>query len=267
LTGAPVVSVIMPLYNAEKYIDKAILSIQGQTFTSWEILIVDDCSTDGSAKIVKNYAIVDSRIKYSLMSKNMGAAYARNYGIKAARGRYIAFLDSDDEWLPDKLSKQLNLMSTTGMAFCYGAYLRVDEEGLPLSPVGVPRVLTYAEELKTNYVGCLTAIYDTNYFGKMYMPELLCHEDYPLWLNLLKEGVEGVGVTSVIARYCVRKSSLSSNKFRTIQQVWIIYRDLEKLSLVKSIICFVNQSLRALVRNYFHRYAIHLGWMHRVDFY
>lgn len=262
----PLVSIITPLYNGNKFIESAIVSVRNQTFSNWELLIVDDCSEDNSPVLVRNFTESDNRIKLFTLERNGGAAVARNFGIRAASGRFIAFLDCDDEWLPDKLEKQLDLLSQTGASFCFGAYIRVNEVGTFLGPIGVPRLLTYNEALKTNYVGCLTAIYDTINLGKVFMPESMpCHEDYPLWLHIIKKSGVGVGVPTVLAKYCVRSSSLSSNKLKTVRQIWYIYREIERLNFLSSIFFLVNQSVRALVRNYYPRFAIFVGWLHVIE--
>jgi teichuronic acid biosynthesis glycosyltransferase TuaG len=262
----PLVSIITPLYNGQKYIERAIVSVRNQTFSNWELLIVDDCSDDDSPVLVRNFTELDNRIKLFTLGRNGGAAVARNFGIRVASGRFIAFLDCDDEWMPDKLEKQLDLLSQTGASFCFGAYIRVNEAGSFLGSIGVPRLLSYNEALKTNYVGCLTAIYDTRILGKVFMPELMpCHEDYPVWLHIIKKSGVAVGVPTVLAKYCVRGSSLSSNKFKTVQQIWFTYRVLENLNFFSSIVCLVNQSVRALVRNNFPRFAILVGWLHVIE--
>lgn len=264
---SPLVSIITPLYNGQKYIERAIVSVRNQTFSNWDLLIIDDCSDDDSPVLVRNFTESDNRIKLFTLERNGGAAVARNFGIRVASGRFIAFLDCDDEWLPDKLEKQLDLLFQTGASFCFGAYIRVNEIGSLLGSIGVPRVLTYNEALKTNYVGCLTAIYDTKSLGKVFMPESMpCHEDYPVWLHIIKQSGVAVGVPTVIAKYCVRGSSLSSNKFQTVRQIWYIYRELEHLNFYSSIFCLFNQSVRALARNHYPRFAILVGWLHVIEY-
>jgi len=262
----PVVSIIMPLFNGMKFVSEAIRSVQDQTFTCWELLIVDDGSTDESVSIVKSLLKHDSRIKIFLFSANKGPAAARNLALFHAKGRYIAFLDCDDIWLPMKLDAQINVLSTTGAPFCYGAYLRVDTCGNLLGYLGVPKELSYKDELYTNYVGCLTAIYDTYAYGKVDMIESLsCHEDYPLWLRLLRQQGPAIGVLFVIAKYRVNPKSLSSNKFKTSFQIWRIYREIEKLSFFMSLFYFINQSIRAIIRHFFPKIGIILGWLHQVE--
>jgi teichuronic acid biosynthesis glycosyltransferase TuaG len=265
-TQPPLVSIVTPLFNGQDFIEEAIGSVQEQIFKDWEMIVVDDASTDQSVSIVKSLMSSDPRIRVLLLKENKGAASARNLAISVAKGRYIAFLDCDDKWLPGKLSTQLEYLTRTESAFCFTAYERVDEAGVLLGVVGVPHRLTYKELLKTNYIGCLTAIYDTKVFGKVFMSDSMpCHEDYPVWLKLLREAGPAVGVKTIQAQYRVRTNSLSSNKIRTSRQVWHIYRDVEKLSLQYSLFCFLNQCMRAVIRTYFSQLAIRLGWMHRVE--
>lgn len=265
-TKSPVVSIVTPLFNGQAFVEEAIRSVQEQIFKDWELIVVDDASTDQSVSIVNNVICSDSRISLLLLKENKGAASARNLAISVAKGRYIAFLDCDDKWLPGKLSTQLELLTRTGSAFCFAAYERIDEAGSFVDAVGVPHQLTYNELLKTNYIGCLTAVYDTKVFGKVFMPDSMpCHEDYPLWLKLIREAGPAVGVKTIQAQYRVRASSLSSNKIRTTRQVWHIYRDFEGLSLQYSLFCFLNQCIRGFIRKHFSQLAIRLGWMHRIE--
>lgn len=259
----PRVSIITPLYNGADYIEKAVRSVQRQSYMRWELIVVDDASSDQSPKIVERLLSDDPRIKLLRLKKNCGAAVARNYGINAATGRYIAFLDCDDEWMPGKLAAQVERLSATKAALCFAAYIRVDERGKVISRVGVPVALSYREELMTNYIGCLTAMYDRQLVGKVHMPEYLpCHEDYPMWLEILRKSGPAVGIPVVLAKYSVRAGSLSSNKLQTARQVWRIYREIEKLPLFSSYYYFINQSGRAILRNYFPRLAIKVGWLH-----
>lgn len=265
--GDPLVSVLMPVYNGEQFIREAIESVQAQTVTDWELLVVDDGSSDSSRGIVEQIAAEDVRVRlFATGESGSGAACARNVGLEVARGRYVGFLDCDDAWLPHKLERQLALLEASGAGLAFGAYERVDETGKTLGAVGVPVCVDYASLLKTNYIGCLTAIYDIQVFGKVPMVvDLACHEDYPLWLRLLRDGGAAVGVREPVARYRVRAGSLSSNKLKTSQQTWRVYRELEGLSLARSAWSFVNQTGRALVRNRVPELARRLGWLHAVE--
>lgn len=262
---SPVVSIVTPVHNGAAFIRETIASVQAQTWDDWELLVVDDASEDGSAEIVEDLAAEDSRIRVFRLERNGGAAVARNAAIEAARGRYIAFLDGDDLWLPHKLERQLAFMRENNAAFSYAAYERVDEDGRYLSPVGVPPRLRYRDLLKTCYVGCLTAMYDTNVFGKRYMPLIRRRQDYALWLELLRDGETAMGLNQVLGVYRVRSGSISSNKASTSLYTWRMYREVEGLSLARSAWCFAHQTGRAAVRNRLPGLARRLGWLHSVD--
>lgn len=260
----PVVSIVTPVHNGAAFIRETIASVQAQTMGDWELLVVDDASEDGSAMIIDELAAQDSRIRVFRLESNGGAAVARNTAIEAARGRFIAFLDGDDLWLPHKLDRQLAFMRDNDAAFSYAAYERVDENGRYLSPVGVPARLRYRDLLKTCYVGCLTAMYDTKVFGKRYMPLIRRRQDYALWLELLREGGTGLGLNEVLGVYRVRSDSVSSNKASTSLYTWRMYREVEGLSLARSAWCFVHQTGRAVVRHRLPGLALRLGWLHPV---
>lgn len=260
----PLVSIVTPVHNGAAFIRETIASVQAQTRSDWELLVVDDASEDGSAEIVERLVAEDSRIRLFRLERNGGAAVARNAAIEAARGRYIAFLDGDDLWLPHKLDRQLAFMQSHSAAFSYGAYERVDEAGRSLSPVGVPTQLRYRDLLKTCYVGCLTAMYDTNVFGKRYMPLIRRRQDYALWLELLRDGETALGLNEVLGVYRVRSGSISSNKASTSLYTWRMYREVEGLSLTHSAWCFAHQTGRAMVRHRLPGLARRLGWLHTV---
>jgi len=228
------VSIITPLYNSENFISKTIESVLAQSYENWEMLIIDDCSNDNGVKIVKKYQENNDNIKLVQLSKNSGAAVARNEGIKLAKGRYIAFLDSDDLWHPEKLKKQISFMKKSDHAFTYTNYQKMSNSGnLTDVIVKSPPRLNYKKALHTNYIGCLTAIYDTEKLGKLYMPKIRKRQDYGLWLKILKK-VDGHGLNENLAYYRVRDNSVSANKFKLIKYNWRLYRDIENLSMLKS---------------------------------
>ncbi|WP_018994118.1 glycosyltransferase [Thioalkalivibrio sp. ALgr1] len=260
----PVVSVVTPVHNGATFIGETIASVQSQTWGDWELLVVDDASEDDSAEIVEAFASDDDRIRVFRLERKGGAAVARNTAIEAARGRYITFLDSDDAWLPEKLECQLLLMGE-GAVFSFTAMERFDEQGNRLSAAGVPERVTYGDLLKTNYIGCSTAMYDTQYFGKVAMPLIARRQDYGLWLRLLKRVEFAHGLNEPLVRYTVRSGSVSSNKLTTSTYTWRVYREFEKLSLARSAWCFAHQTGRAMVRNRLPGLARKLGWLHPVD--
>lgn len=261
-----VCSVVMPCYNAKNYIGKSIESVLAQTFSSWELIIVDDGSSDGSAEYIKKkFVDRDSRIKLECFDRNLGAAEARNRAIELASGRFIAFLDSDDLWTSDKLKAQLDFMVTHRYAFSYTGYCRVDKYGSFLNDVGVPDSIEYRELLKANVIGCLTAIYDTEELGKVYMPLIRKRQDFGLWLRLLRLTPRAYGLNRNLAYYTVRDDSISSNKNDAAQYTWKLYRDVEQLSLPKSIYYFAHYAVRGVVRTKFPNIANRLGLMFTVE--
>lgn len=233
------VTIIMPSYNSENFIIESIESVLAQTYSNWELIIVDDCSPDDSNKIIAKYIDSDSRIKLIKLEKNSGPAVARNTAIEAANGRYIAFLDSDDVWLPNKLEKQIKFMQDNDLAFTYSSYKLVGEDNEDLGLFITKDKISYFDMLKTCSVGCLTAIYDTEKIGKQYMPLILKRQDYGLWLKILKLIGETRGILEPLATYRIRKNSVSSNKVKAAKYQWKIYREIEKLSFLKSLYYFV----------------------------
>ena len=243
-----IVTIVLPVYNAEVFIGESIRSVVEQSFQDWELIIVDDASVDTSVERVKIYSVEDERIRLIQLNKNSGAAVARNIAIEHARGRYIAFLDSDDIWLTHKLMRQFAFMQQTGAVFTCSAYEKIDVNGNPLGQVGVPAKVEYSDLLKTCSIGCLTAMYDTEYFGKIYMPNIRKRQDFGLWLELLKKTKYVYGINETLAKYRVRSDSISANKLNAAQYTWRLYRDLENLNLVKSIFYFSHYAVRGLLR-------------------
>jgi teichuronic acid biosynthesis glycosyltransferase TuaG len=246
----PVVSIITPAFNANRTIAQAIESVQAQTFQNWEMLIVDDVSTDDTCAIVEKYVKVDGRIRLLRQRINGGPARTRNVALKVATGRYIAFLDSDDLWLPGKLERQLAFMAEKGAVLSYTLYRRfTGTSDQPGSLISLPRLFSYQRLLKnTGIAGCLTVIIDTEFTGPIEMP-VVRSEDYALWLSLLRRGFVAQGLMEDLGRYRVSKSSVSSNKLKTACSVWNIYRDLEKLSVPYAAWCLGNYAWNAYRRN------------------
>ena len=227
------VSVIMPNYNGAKYISIAIESVIFQTYPFWELIIIDDCSTDNSVNIIEEYVAKDKRIKLIRLPKNSGAAIARNTGIEVALGQYIAFLDSDDVWLPNKLEKQITFMKDNDIDLTYSSFYIINESGHIKVIRTIKERISYKDLLKTNWIGNLTGIYDTQKLGKVFM-ENVRHEDYTLWLKILKKIKFAYGLNEPTAKYRILARSYSSNKFNTIQWMWHIYRKIEKLNILQS---------------------------------
>lgn len=245
------VSIITPLHNAEAYIAKTIDSVIAQSFDDWEMIIVDDMSTDRSCEVVTTYCQKDNRVRLIRLTENSGAAVARNTAVTAARGRYIAFLDSDDLWKTEKLNQQIRFMQEHDYPFSFSAYERINEEDEVVGFVGVPDRVSYQQMLKTSVIGCLTAIYDTVYFGKVSIPLIRKRQDYALWLKLLKETEFAYGIKEPLAFYRVRADSISSNKLNTSTFNWRVYRDIEKLSFISSCYYFCHYAFRGVLRSKF----------------
>lgn len=235
------VSIITPAYNAAEYIAETIESVLAETYPYWEMLIVNDCSTDNTAKIAQSYAAKDRRIKLINLTENSGAAIARNTVIQNAKGRYIAFLDSDDLWKKEKLQKQLKFMQQNGYAFTFMAYehFKSNKENIK-NKVPAPKKLKYRDALKGNQIGCLTVMLDRKQLARIKFTEQK-HEDYILWLNILKTGITAYGINESLALYRTGNSkSISSNKLQSALWTWNVYRKVQKLSILKSIyyMCF-----------------------------
>ncbi|WP_394747988.1 glycosyltransferase family 2 protein [Spongiimicrobium salis] len=234
------VSIITPVHNSEKFVLECMDSVRSQTYAEWEHILVDDCSTDKSAEIIMKSAKKDGRIKYIGLKENSGAGVARNTAIKAATGNFIAFLDSDDQWYPEKLERQLAFMKENNSQFSFTSYDKVDEEGKKLpKKVNCKRLITYKTALYKNPIGCLTVMYSVDFFGKQYMPSIRKRQDYALWLKLLKK-TEGHGLQEYLSTYRVRTGSISSNKLELLSYEWKIYREEEGLSFVKSLFYIVS---------------------------
>lgn len=241
------VSVIMPVYNAEKFIDEAINSVISQTYLNWELLIVDDCSTDKSSTIVKKYVKKDCRIRYLKTEKCSGSpALPRNLGISEAKGRYIAFLDSDDMWLPDKLKNQLKVIVHPEIGIVFSNYEKIGWDGERRGrKIIAPSIVDYLLLLKGNCIGCLTAMYDTRKVGKVFFKNI-GHEDYVMWLSILKIEYKARNTDTIAALYRVGGHSISSNKMKTMLWQWNILRNEERLPIYKAVYYFIYYMLKAL---------------------
>ncbi len=248
MNDIPLVSIVTPCYNAELFIEETIKSVLAQTCKRWEMIVVDDGSIDQSLEIVRAYASKDSRIKLIINDINKGAANSRNVAIKSARGRYIAFLDSDDVWHPKKLEKQLALMRNKNVSMSYTAYYTIDKHRRFTALHPVEEKVSYGKLLKNpSMIGTLTMIYDTQKFGKIFFKQM-GHEDYIVKLEILKNIDFAVGINEPLAQYRIHQNSLSSNKIAAAKWVWDIYRQSEKLSLPRSLFCFSHYIYYSLTK-------------------
>lgn len=230
------VSIVMPAFNSEKHIAESIESVMAQTYKDWELLIVDDCSTDNTCEVIKRYLHTDDRVIYTKLNENSGPAAARNKGIEIARGDYIAFLDSDDLWLPEKLEKQIRFMKDNRYLFTCTAYEKIDEDGRSLNCTVWPyQKADYNKVLLTaNPVGNSTAVFDAEALGRFKVPNIAKRNDFALWLQILKKSGFVYGMPETLMKYRVRKHSVSSDKLELAKYHWQLYRDIEQLSVVKA---------------------------------
>lgn len=229
------VSIIVPVYNSEDYLAQTMDSVQQQTYPNWEMLLVDDCSTDASAEIIGEYARKDPRIRYIKLSENSGAAIARNTGLEAARGRYIAYLDADDLWFPQKLERQLDFLSRNNVGFSCCAYEKIEQDGSSLKKtVWMPKTMNYHQLLKNTIIQTVGVIVDTKLVDPnlLVMPNVRRGQDFATWLQILRSGILFVGQHEVLAAYRRVATSLSANKFRAFKRTWHVYRQVERLPLI-----------------------------------
>lgn len=244
------VSIIIPVYNAEKYIRDTVASVQAQTYDNWEILMIEDSSADNSRQVTEELAAMDPERIRAFSKENGGAAKARNFGLAKATGRFIAYLDADDLWSPDKLEKQLAYMEENEAAFCFTGYEFADEEGEGTGKVvRVPRTLSYKEALKNTTIFTSTVIFDTEKIPKenLEMPDIKS-EDTALWFKVLRTGILAYGLDENLVRYRRVGGSLSSNKLEALRRIWNLYRKSEHLSVPYSAYNFVFWAIRAVKR-------------------
>nr|WP_246521273.1 MULTISPECIES: glycosyltransferase family 2 protein [Ornithinibacillus] len=241
LANDPLISVITPAYNAERFIGETIESVLCQTYSNWEMIIVDDCSTDRTVAYIQEYAKKDSRIKLIQLKTNSGSAIARNTAMENASGRYIAFLDSDDLWYPEKLERQLRFMQEKDIAFSFTKYIRMEEDGTLKDAISrAPESVGYEDLLKHCVIGCLTVMIDREKTGYHEMINIRTRQDYAYWLTLTKMGFRAYGLPEVLAKYRNVGNSISSNKVKAAKRQWYVYRKIEKQPLIKSIWYFMH---------------------------
>lgn len=246
------ISIIVPVYNVAKYIEETIACVEAQTYRAWELLLVEDGSGDGTDEVIERCIREreDSRIRLIRQPSNMGAARARNRGLEEARGRYIAYLDADDLWVPEKLEKELRFMQEKGAAFAFTGYEFADGQGRGTGKVvHVPETLDYRQALSNTTIFTTTVMFDTARIERkqLEMP-VVKSEDTALWLRVLRNGYTAYGLDENLVRYRRGGSTLSSNKLEAMRRIWHIYRRLEGLSLPRSAWHFVFWAVRAVKR-------------------
>lgn len=247
------VSIITPVYNAARFLKETSECVIGQTFKDWEWILVDDCSKDNSREIMHELAATDDRIKVFFLDKNKGSGPARNKAIFEAKGKYIAFLDSDDFWKLDKLKKHVSFMVENNAVFSHTSYGFTNESGEVIRETyrvsTIP--VTYSMLLKKTEISCLTAMYDQERIGKYFMPDLRRKQDYALWLSILKDGYVSIPMDEELAMYRQVPGSATNNKFKLILKHLKFLMEVEKLSFMKSLYYSFHWGINGLKKYYF----------------
>ena len=246
------VSIIVPVYNVEKYICETIDCVRKQTYDNWELLLVEDCSKDNTVAVILEYLdeVQDARVRLIRQEKNNGAARSRNRGLREACGRYIAYLDADDLWVPEKLEKELAFMKEKQAAFAFTGYEFADENGQGLGKVvRVPEILTYKEALKNTTIFTTTVMFDTEKIDKNFLEmPIIKSEDTALWWKVLRSGYVAYGLDENLVRYRRAGKSLSSNKLEAMRRIWNLYRKAEGMSIPSSAYHFCYWAVNAVLR-------------------
>ena len=247
--GSPLVSVIMPAYNAQDYIAEAIRSVMAQTVTDWELLVIDDGSADDTCRIVSELACSDSRIRLLVNEENLGAAGTRNRGLELSRGEYVALLDSDDYWKPQLLSKMMDCARQTQADIIYCSYAIVDEQGEKLcNDFIVPERTDFQQSMIRSVITCSTVLLTKKIAENQRFPVDMYHEDIALWFRLLRDGVQARGVPEVLAAYRQRSDSRSANKLKSACRRWTIYRKYLNLPFVKCVQLMIQYGYYGLIK-------------------
>lgn len=229
------VSIITPTFNSATFIEETIKSVQSQTYTDWEMIIVDDGSTDTTARIIESLSKTDNRIQFYKLEKNSGPAVARNMGIDKAKGEFMTFIDADDVWFPNFIKKSIDIIKQSNIPFVFSSYRRANEKlEFVYSDFIVPNKVTYTDILKSNSISCLTAFVDINTLGKKRMPLIRKRQDMGLWLQYLKVTPFAYGIQETQAIYRIRENSLSRKKADLVKYQWQFYREVEKLNIIQS---------------------------------
>jgi len=247
-TKQELVSIVIPVYNAERFLEDTIRTVQEQTYENWELLLINDCSTDNSKKIAEKY--LNSKIKWIDMENNCGAALTRNKGIELSNGRYICFLDADDLWNKDKLKKQVAFMIENKCEFSFTGYEFADEKGIPNGKkVYVPKTINYRQALKNTTIWTSTVMFDMKKISKeIIMLPNVKSEDTACWWKVLKTIKCAYGLNEILSFYRRTSGTLSSNKFEAIKRIWNLYVNVEKLNYFYSFYCFCWYVFNAIKR-------------------
>jgi len=241
------VSIVTPTYNSENFISETIQSILNQSYTNFELIVIDDCSKDNTVEIVKTFSEKDSRVNLIQLELNSGAAVARNIGLENSKGRFIAFCDCDDIWFENKLEYQIRFMLEKSIPISFTSYQLINEKGVSMNKViNAIDKITYLEYLKNTIIGMSTAMIDTSLVKEFRFENIRTRQDTMLWITLLKRGHVAYGIKEVLVKYTVRSNSISANKFKAASKVWDLYYNMEKMGLFKSSYYFIFYVLNAI---------------------
>ena len=245
------VSVIMPAWNAEKHIKESIESVLSQTYTNWELLIVDDCSTDGTADLVRSYQEADHRIRLIRRKKNGGPSRAWNSAFRCMHGQYVAFLDADDIWIPEKLEIQLGFMKENDYGFSFASYDWIDENGDSVGKIiNVPKMQSYHDMLKNTVIGTLTVVIDRDKVPVDPVPKNVRLNDSALWLSIARKGFNAYGYSGILGHYRILQTSYSRNKFSAAKNLWDLYTDVLKIPFIPKCWYFGWYAINSVIRYY-----------------
>lgn len=247
----PTITIIMPTYNSERYVQDSIMSVINQSYEDWELIVIDDASKDKTIEIILNSFGSDQRIKVIALKDNQGAAVARNTGLEKANGKYIAFLDSDDLWRRDKLETQLMFMEEKKVAFCFTAYEFLNTPEKKRKVVHVPKTMTYKDVLKNTRIGTLTVMINSEIVGDFRMPLARRGQDLLTWVTILKKGYIAYGIDIPLAYYRTVKGSLSNNRLVALKRTWKNYRTFLKMNFLEAGYYFSFYVFNAVKKHYF----------------
>lgn len=228
-------SVIIPAYSCEHFLAKSVQSVLSQSYKELEIIIIDDCSTDATWSEMQRLQHGNPHLSIYQNPSNLGVARTRNKAFQLAKGKYIALLDSDDLWEPEKLLQQIELLESTNADICCSSYEMIDENGHPLNQTfTVPNDLSFQQMLKKNFIGCSTAVFRREVIDKIQMRPEFSHEDYVFWLEAMQAGFKVAAVRDVLVQYRIQAGSRSGNKLKAARNRWKVYRDFLRYNSVKS---------------------------------
>ncbi len=249
MNNEKLVSIIMPAYNCQKYISESIESVLRQTYENWELVIIDDCSTDNTNQIIKSYKVIDSRIILFENVSNMGAAYSRNYAVKKANGTYLAFIDADDIWENDKLEKQINYMDCNNISFSCTSYGKIDSNSNILKKQCIARKIYHYTDMLKRCPGNSTIVYNCKLLGKIEGPDIKKRNDFAMFLQVIKKSGTAYGLEEILGYHRVHDDSISIRKKNLVVYQWKVYYKIEQLGMVKSIYYILYKIIQTLLNH------------------